>query len=144
VLYLLLAGASQGHTIRGLFFIPAQSQSCRHASPILSTWAVSVVQPVNSSTAAWRFCLLVASSFFPYPTRCTSSRSFTTTHHKSGDQKTPCAQPLSGVPSMVTFSWLTVKFLFAKMSSTQSISSSGTSGLIFYVCGSVHLGNMYV
>jgi len=134
VLYLLRTSAGQCHTICTLssFSSLHNWQSCHCASPILNIWALGVVWPVNSPTATLSFCLLMDWSFFLILERgCRSSwRSFTTTHHKSGDKTTPCAQPLSGLFSMVVSPWLMVKFLSANISSTQSISASRTLYLI--------------
>ena len=93
--YLLHSCAWQWHTICTLssFSSLHNQQSCRRASPTLR-----VVWHVNTPTATLSFCLLVAWCFFSYLIEVRSSRrSFTTTHHKSGDKTTPCAQPLSGL-----------------------------------------------
>ena len=62
VLYLLRTSAGQCHTICTLssFSSLHNWQSCHCASPILNIWALGVVWPVNSPTATWSFCLLIA------------------------------------------------------------------------------------
>jgi hypothetical protein len=64
ILYLLLANTGHSHTVCTLSSLscPHSGQSCRSLCPFLYRWALRVVWPVNSPTAALSLNLLTARS----------------------------------------------------------------------------------